>query len=180
MAERSGPPPTPRGHDAYEAVSALQKAIRRSDPEAAAYWALELSGRHGHWLWKRLKTIAIEDCSPEATGLVGDVRALHEQWAASRGGDVLAVVRAAVALAIAPKSRVCNSLLLVLSEADYRREVPDEALDQHTLRGKRMGRGREHFAQEASRLVPWDGDLAEVEADLRERCRSKWPEGENR
>src|SRR3954447_24802777 len=122
MPDRNVPPPTPRGHDAYEAVSALQKSVRRSDPEAAAYWALELAGRHGHWLWKRLKTIAIEDVSPEATGLVADVRALHEQWAASRGGDHLAVVRAAVALAIAPKSRVCNSLLLVLSDAEYRRD----------------------------------------------------------
>src|SRR3954451_4779600 len=142
MTERSGPPPTPRGHDAYEAVSSLQKAVRRSDPEAAAYWALELAAGNGHWLWKRLKVIAIEDVSPEATGIVADVRALHEQWRDSKGADILAVVRAAVALAIAPKSRVCNSLLLVLSDADYRQEVPDEALDQHTLRGKRMGRGR--------------------------------------
>ena len=32
-----GPPETPHGHDAHLAVSALQKAIRRADPEGAAY-----------------------------------------------------------------------------------------------------------------------------------------------
>lgn len=43
-----GPPKTPHGHEAYEAVSALQKSIRRGDVEGAAYWAwqLEAGGTH--------------------------------------------------------------------------------------------------------------------------------------
>ena len=34
--------PTVRGYDMKEVVSALQKAIRRSDDESALFWAVEL------------------------------------------------------------------------------------------------------------------------------------------
>ena len=72
----SGPPDTRRGYDAREVVSALQKAIRRSDLDAALYWGVELArSGYGNWLWARLRIIVAEDCSPEATGLVGDVHA---------------------------------------------------------------------------------------------------------
>src|SRR4051794_35659972 len=56
-------PPTSRGYDAREVVSALQKSIRRSDPDAALYWGVELArSGYGAWLWKRLRIIAVEDC----------------------------------------------------------------------------------------------------------------------
>jgi replication-associated recombination protein RarA len=172
----SGPPPTRHGRSAYDIVSALQKAVRRSQPEQAAAFAIELTqSGHGHWLWKRLRVICVEDCSPEATGLVADVAALHEQWKASKGDDLLAVARAAVALALAPKSRVVDWLVLLHVADDAQPvEVPDEALDMHTRQGRRMGRGRQHFAEEASRLVPWEGDLAAWEADVRKRALARW------
>ena len=180
MPER-WPPPTRRGLDAYEVVSALQKAVRRSDPEAAAYWAIELAPAHGNWLWSRLKTIAIEDCAPEATGLVTDITVLHRQWENAKGEDPMTVVRAAVALAIAPKSRVaCWMTLVVANDAYPPREPPDEARDMHTRAGKRMGRGIEHFIDEAAVLVPWSGDLAELEADMRERFMQQTTRTENR
>ena len=31
-------------------------------------------------------------------------------------------------------------------------EIPDHALDMHTARGRRMGRGKQHFLEEAGRL----------------------------
>jgi hypothetical protein len=33
-----------------------------------------------------------------------------------------------------------------------RMEIPDHALDMHTARGRRMGRGKQHFLDEAGRL----------------------------
>ena len=36
----------------------------------------------------------------------------------------------------------------------YAPEVPDWALDQHTLAGRKLGRGLDHFRQEGARLVP--------------------------
>jgi hypothetical protein len=34
-----------------------------------------------------------------------------------------------------------------------RREIPDHALDKHTMRGRKMGRGSKHFFEEGSKLV---------------------------
>jgi hypothetical protein len=177
MAERI--PPTARGYDAREVVSALQKAIRRSDPDAALYWACELAkSGFGPWLWKRLRIIAVEDCSPEAGGLVADVKALNDQWQAAQkrpdGSELLFVARAAISLATAPKSRVVDwALWHHANDHVERREIPDEALDRHTLRGRRMGRDLEHFVDEASRVEPFDGDLRELEAEYRELARRR-------
>jgi hypothetical protein len=32
--------------------------------------------------------------------------------------------------------------------------IPDHALDRHTAAGQKMGRGRRHFYEEASRTIP--------------------------
>jgi hypothetical protein len=159
-------------------ISALQKAVRRSQPTSAAGHAIELvrSG-YGAWCWARLKVIAVEDCNPEH-GTIADLEALSAQWKAAKGeGDLhlLAPARAAVTLALAPKSRLVD--WLVILHADRRTEpvpIPDEAKDMHTREGRRLGRGRQHFADEAGRLVPFDGDLAELEADVRVRALAVW------
>ena len=54
---------TVSGCDFFEASSAMQKAIRRSDTKVAGYFALELwhSG-YRDYVWKRLYTISAEDC----------------------------------------------------------------------------------------------------------------------
>ena len=55
---------TANGHDFYEATSAMQKAIRRSDARLAGYFALDLyHGGYWKYLWKRLLTISAEDCA---------------------------------------------------------------------------------------------------------------------
>ena len=171
----SGPPPTRRAYDASEVVSALQKAIRRSDPDAALYWGVELArSGYGPWLWSRLRTIVVEDVSPEATGVVADLHALSKMWAAEqkseRSDGMLYVTRALIALAIAPKNRVAT-FGLIHHQSDHveRRDVPDWALDKHTARGRAMGRGTEHFREHAAVLEPWTGSLEELEAEYREK-----------
>ena len=83
-------------------MCALQKAIRRSQVEAASYWAVELTlAGLGPWAFARLVVIAVEDVDPRATGVVTDVRALREQFLADRE-DSMPVVTAAVRLAMAP------------------------------------------------------------------------------
>jgi hypothetical protein len=37
---------------------------------------------------------------------------------------------------------------------DYKPEIPDFALDQHTTKGRAMGRGLDHFRDEGAKLVP--------------------------
>lgn len=169
MTDRQGPPPTRRGYEAFDCVSALQKAIRRSDLDGALYWSFELANSgYGAWCWKRLRIIAVEDVSSEATGLAADLAALSEQ----SKGDLMFLARAVIALVIAPKSRLASLVTIVHASGHVpRREIPDEALDMHTRRGKQMGRGVPHFLAEAGRLEPWTGDLDEIEAEYRDLWR---------
>ena len=37
---------------------------------------------------------------------------------------------------------------------DFAPTIPDYALDQHTLKGKAMGRGLDHFRSEGAKLIP--------------------------
>jgi hypothetical protein len=171
-------PPTRRGYDAREVVSSLQKAIRRSDPDAAMYWAAELDrSGYGNWAWTRLRVICSEDCGPGNVGLTADVAALNEMWKHDRNrgkGGGLYFAHAVIALAVAQKSRVVDwALLHHYSDYVPRREVADEALDMHTLRGKRKGRGMQHFIDEASCLEPWTSSLDALEADYLEQARRR-------
>jgi hypothetical protein len=59
-----------------------------------------------------------------------------------------------ILLAEAPKSRLACWMTVARGRGMVeRREVPDEALDRHTRRGRRMGRGWDHFWDEASQLA---------------------------
>ena len=71
-------PKTKRGYEPFEVVSALQKAVRRSDPDAALYWSAELfKSGYAAWAWKRLKVIMTEDVGPAMDpGTVADIWAL--------------------------------------------------------------------------------------------------------
>ncbi|MEW6171347.1 MAG: hypothetical protein AB1472_07325, partial [Candidatus Omnitrophota bacterium] len=54
---------TKRGYDFYEVSSAMQKAIRRGDPDVAGYFAVELfESNYSNYLWERLLIISAEDC----------------------------------------------------------------------------------------------------------------------
>ena len=37
---------------------------------------------------------------------------------------------------------------------DFAPEIPDWAFDQHTHKGRKMGRGLDHFRKEGAKLVP--------------------------
>jgi replication-associated recombination protein RarA len=157
-------PTTVRGYDAREVVSALQKCIRRGLDDEAVYWAVELerSGL-GAWCWKRLRVIVSEDVGlawPEGPAVIA---ALHAGYLDLKRNAPrvprqrpwrLCLVHAVLALARAPKSRLVDVAQIVAFRDDERREVPDVALDRHTVKGRRMGRGWDHFWTEGTQLVP--------------------------
>jgi replication-associated recombination protein RarA len=68
----------------------------------------------------------------------------------------LFLVHAVLFLARSPKSRIVDDLLNVvygqIQHEDKKLPIPDYALDRHTLRGKKMGRGLEHFFSEGTKL----------------------------
>ena len=112
-------PPTRRGYNPHDVVSAVQKAVRRSDPEATVYWGSELfKSGYGAWAWKRLLIIMTEDVGlGAAPGVVADVHALHElaeefkKKAGSKAGPEEGLfywTHAALLLVAQPKSRTAD------------------------------------------------------------------------
>jgi len=139
---------TENGHDFFEALSALQKSVRRNKEADALYWTYQLLNFNPVALWNRLKVFASEEvglASPETVLLV---RALYENWrdvqkSESREGGLF-VAHAVVALCRAKKNSLAVNAACIMNILP-KREVPDYALDRHTHRGKTMGRGWDHF-----------------------------------
>jgi replication-associated recombination protein RarA len=152
---------TPGGYLCGEVASALQKAIRRGNEREALFWAseLDLAGYCGY-VWKRLRIIASEDVGLADTEAVIAVRVLYDNWLEAKKAKhedamPLFLVHAVLVLARAAKSGIAVHAWMAFYEGDRQAmgmEIPDHALDMHTARGRRMGRGRQHFLEEAGRL----------------------------
>jgi replication-associated recombination protein RarA len=158
------------------------------------YWAVELDeSGWGEYCWSRLFVIVSEDVGLAAPGLAVEVRALYENWnslrkrrrgrssgrATSQGAERLPLVHAVLLLARAAKSQIVVNACIWhthLAERGIAREVPDIALDKHTLEGKMRGRGWAHFFDESSLLANREtGELSSepvLEDPYRDRARS--------
>jgi replication-associated recombination protein RarA len=154
-------PRTSRGYAFDEAVSCLQKSVRRGDEEGACWFTAELdrSGFGGH-AWNRLEVICSEDIGPAQPLMPAVIAALRDQYDRQKKRrnagrpERLMLVHAAMLLARAPKSRrVDHALWASYGTEERRLDVPDHALDMHTGRGRRLGRGVDHFEAEAAVLV---------------------------
>ena len=126
-----------------EVISSLQKCIRRGLVEEACKFAYEMyitSPQMEDKLWRRLITITVEDIG------MGDVNALCE-CQKDRSSDLL-------------KNIIIKSFAM-----GFVPEIPDFALDKHTIRGAKMGRDSFHFLNEASKVIP----QLPVDNDYKER-----------
>ncbi len=155
---------TKRGHNFFEVLSAFQKAIRRGDGKLAGYWALELydSGFETH-IWNRLRVIACEDIAEPVTREIEALKQSHDFVNKGKKKDEpgkpgrLMVAKATLLLAAAKKCRDADHLICLVygdntippetlladleaAKDDARKEIPDYALDMHTMRGRKMGR----------------------------------------
>jgi replication-associated recombination protein RarA len=152
------------GYNMGEVTSALQKSIRRGREEDAIFWATELDlSTYGEYCWKRLKIMASEDVGMADPNVAVQIQSLYAMWDAQKKKkdtyaypERLFLVHAVMILANAPKSRkVDNALWLMYPDGENareKREIPDYALDKHTMRGRQMKRGFEHFFEEGARL----------------------------
>lgn len=151
---------TQRGYAFSEVASALQKSIRRGLEEDSLYWAAELDrSGYGQYVWKRLIMITSEDVGLAEPNMPANIRALYDTWTETkkrkdpRNPERMFMVHAVLLLVRAKKSRICDhAKMWAFSDHIEWREIPDVALDKHTLRGKRMGRGFEHFFTEGQHL----------------------------
>ncbi len=158
-------PITPDGHDFFEALSALQKSVRRNKEGDALYWAYQLSQFNPKALWNRLKVFASEEvglASPETVLLV---RALYDNWQdiaeKDSGERGLFIAHAVVALCRAKKSSLAVNAACIMTVLP-KREIPDYALDRHTHRGKTLGRGWDHFFDEGAHRENLDETIPDI------------------
>ena len=165
---------TQGGHDFGEVASAFQKCVRRAMIDDAIYWGVELyvSGFH-EYAWKRIKIMASEDIGPANPNLPAVIQALYQSFNDQRKKkdskhepERLFFVHAIILIASSPKSRIVDHALIThwSTHATDKREIPDVALDKHTGRGRRMGRGAEHFFDEGIKLEPRAKFVSDFEA----------------
>lgn len=113
--------------DKWLAASAMQKAIRRNQPEIAMSAALSLFYDDATKCWNRLKIISMEDISPTAYDLVYDLMFVANQhsWRKKHITCEMALKYFIVRLCEARKSRVANDLLCI---SNYHPEYKDTAM----------------------------------------------------
>ncbi len=153
---------TKNDYDAFECMSALQKSIRRGLEAEAMFWALELEGLNPSWLWKRLMIITTEDIGPADPHMPVLIKTLWDTYnsmkemAKGKAPECHILGHAVLVLCRAKKSHESMYLPMTVSwwrrYLDWRIEIPDWALDLHTRRGKKKGRGRNHWYSEGFRL----------------------------
>jgi putative ATPase len=105
------------GDQFYDQISAVHKAVRGSDPDAALYWVCRMldGGCDPLYIARRVVRMAIEDiglADPRAFAMTLDAWEAYERLGSPEGD--LAIAQAVVYLAIAPKS---NAVYVAMGEA---------------------------------------------------------------
>jgi replication-associated recombination protein RarA len=152
---------TVNGYDYYEVMSAFQKSIRRCDEDQTVFWGIELyeSNMIGH-LWNRIFIVIHEDiglAEPNFTTRIWHLKQAHDYLAEKRPkkwSKKLVMLQIFIELARAKKSRYVD-LAAVVYWANHQnrlRPIPDYAFDMHTIKGKKLGRGLDHFYTEGAKI----------------------------
>lgn len=152
------------GFQADHVISALQKEIRRGNTENAALLAFEMmitSPALEDYLWQRLKVISVEDIGfgePLAPVVIQSLFEMTSACDRSVGERKLYAVHAVRYLCLCKKDRSSDEMINWINHASKSGSIlpviPDYALDMHTAEGQKQGRGRRHFFEEASRIMP--------------------------
>ena len=158
------------GEQFYDTISALHKAVRGSDPDAALYWFVRMldGGVDPRYAARRLVRMASEDiglADPRALALALDATQTYERLGSPEGE--LALAQAVVYLAVAPKSNAVYTAYKAVRAfiaQDGTRPVPLHLRNAPTQLMKNLdyGRGYRYAHDEA-------GGFAAGE--------SYWPEG---
>ena len=154
---------TRNGLNGDEVISALQKSIRRGKERDACEFAYEMyitSPQFEEKLWRRLLAISIEDIGMGNTNapiFIHSLNQMRKEFQYNEADRAMFFVHAIRYLCQSEKDRSSDLLKNIVIKnfaMGYVPEIPDIALDKHTTRGKKMGRGSEHFLNEASIVIP--------------------------
>jgi putative ATPase len=138
------------GEQFYDTISALHKAVRGSNPDAALYWFVRMidGGVDARYAARRMVRMASEDiglADPRALRLTLDAAETYERLGSPEGE--LALAQAVVYLAVAPKSNAvykAYNAVRAFIKADGTRPVPMHLRNAPTKLMKGLGYGREY------------------------------------
>jgi replication-associated recombination protein RarA len=157
---------TKNGMPSMARLSALQKSIRRGMEREAMEFACELmhSDKAFHsMVCNRLEVICHEDLDTLAAPHVfpfvaASLAASRDRYGKSIGEARLMIGNCIRIMCRAPKSRAgCHFAAAIGLRSMLQGcapTIPDLANDQHTLAGRKLGRGLDHFRKEGAKLVP--------------------------
>jgi putative ATPase len=136
------------GEQFYDQISALHKAVRGSDPDAALYWLLRMldGGADPLYAGRRLVRMAVEDvglADPRALRVALDACETYERLGSPEGE--LALAEAALYLAVAAKSNAVYEAYNAARDfikADGTRPVPLHIRNAPTRLMKDLGYGK--------------------------------------
>ena len=140
---------TRNGLNGDEVISSLQKSIRRGLEEQACEFAYEMyitSPQMEEKLWRRLLTITVEDIGmgdPMACTIVNNLYEMRKQFSYADGDRPIYFIHAIRYLCKCQKDRSSDLLKNIVIKGFAMGkipEIPDYALDKHTVRGAEMGR----------------------------------------
>jgi putative ATPase len=137
-----------RGEQFYDQISALHKAVRGSDPDAALYWLCRMldGGCDPLYVARRALRMASEDignADPRALTLALEAWETYDRLGSPEGE--LAIAQAIVYLAVAPKSNAVYTAFAAAradAEASGSLEVPLHIRNAPTRLMKEMGWGK--------------------------------------
>jgi len=156
---------TRKDYDFFECSSALQKSVRRGNERHALFFGFELyASGYAKYAWKRILLMASEDIGIADDGVAVKINALYNNWKTIQDlggshGEEVPFIHAIMVLSRAKKSRICDHAKIYAMINGENPEVPDYALDVHTMRGKRMGRKLQFFLEHGAILE----DKADIE-----------------
>ncbi len=135
------------GDQFYDAISALHKSVRGSDPDASLYWLARMidGGAQPRYIARRLVRMASEDigmADPRALRMTLDATETWERLGSPEGD--LALAQAVVYLAVAPKSNAVYKAWGAVRKwvaADGTRPVPMHLRNAPTKLMKTLGAG---------------------------------------
>ena len=160
------------GEQFYDTISALHKAVRGSDPDAALYWFVRMldGGVDPRYAARRLVRMASEDiglADPRALRLALDATETYERLGSPEGE--LALAQAVVYLAVAPKSNAVYTAYKAVRafiKQDGTRAVPLRLRNAPTALMKDLdyGKGYRYAHDEAGGFAAgeryWPDDIA--------------------
>lgn len=154
---------TKNGVEADLVISAMQKCIRRGEEDKALRMAYELyitSNFHEEKMWNRLLVISVEDIGfgdVTAPNFVYTMNQLRKEFPYGDGDRPIFFMHAIRYMCKCKKERSTDQIKNIIMkefEKGYKVEIPDYAMDMHTIKGREMGRDVFYFLNEASKVEP--------------------------